>query len=612
MVRRMAGRIPCRQCGTDNEVGFGSCFNCGAPLSAATGIRKGTVLAGRYEILSPLGRGGMGVVYKAHDRSLDEVVAIKLLREDLVATPDLTRRFLSEIKLARRVRHPNVCAIHEYGEDQGTRYIAMEYIEGVNLRQVLQDRGPLPVGEAVEVGAQIARGLSAIHAVGIVHRDLKTPNIMRDLRGAVRLMDFGIAKSIDSESHATATGSILGTPEYMSPEQARGEKVDARSDLYSLGVVVFELLTGRVPFRGETPLGVLMKHIHEEPPWDEAALASVSHPARGLLEVALAKDPAERFQSAAEMAGELESVAAASETGRMAAPIALPPRQRGATAPALYPARAPSPTATQVPGTAVPTRAPQTVAQTGSVAAPPAPPRGKWVAVVVGLVAVAAGGAWMALSSRHPAPPPADQQPGALTAAANLAGPPGTVAPSAGPAAVATNGGAQSAAKPPGAGPIEPRRNRAALAAPDVRRAGPPPTDAVATRVAPPVTAAAAPVVAAEPTPPTTLPPAPPPTVAAAPVTAPPATVAPEPRAAPVPVGRGLLAIQVKPEAEISIDGEAVGRMGSYTKPLTAGVHTVVFTHPRYEPLARKVNISANERTKLVVDLKDEALPRRK
>jgi serine/threonine protein kinase len=175
----------------------------------------------------------MGRVYLARDLALDEDVAIKLLRPEIAGNAQMARRFRQEIKLARRVRHRNVCGIHEYGEFGELRYIAMEYIEGVNLRRLLR-RGGLTRADAFDIAIQAARGLQAIHDAGIIHRDLKTPNIMQDARGMVRLMDFGIAKQQDSEGTlgGTGVGVIVGTPEYMSPEQARGERVDVRSDVY--------------------------------------------------------------------------------------------------------------------------------------------------------------------------------------------------------------------------------------------------------------------------------------------------------------------------------------------------------------------------------------------
>ena len=188
-------------------------------------LRPGTLFHGRYEILGPLGRGGMGMVYKARDRRLDEVVAIKVLRPDFGSDPEMATRFRSEIKLARKVRHRNVCAIHDYGEDQGLLYISMEYIEGVDLKQVLKQSGALAPERGFEVAIQISEGLQAVHDAGIIHRDLKTPNIMNDGAGIARLMDFGVAKRV-GEGPATVTGLIVGTPEYMSPEQAQGHKID--------------------------------------------------------------------------------------------------------------------------------------------------------------------------------------------------------------------------------------------------------------------------------------------------------------------------------------------------------------------------------------------------
>ena len=269
-------------------------------MDDSASIRPGSVIAGRYEILEPLGKGGMGMVYKAHDRVLDDTVAIKVLRSDVASAPEMARRFRSEIKLARKVRHRNVCGIHEYGEDGGLRFIAMEFIEGVDLRHVLTRSGaPLPE-EAFEISIQLAQGLHAIHEAGIIHRDLKTPNIMRDSRGHVRLMDFGIAKQAGESTGAgvTVLGMIVGTPEYMSPEQARGEKIDFRSDLYALGIVIFEIFTGQVPFRAETPIATIFKHLQDAPPIDQATLPAALMP---VLHKALAKSPGDRYATAADM-----------------------------------------------------------------------------------------------------------------------------------------------------------------------------------------------------------------------------------------------------------------------------------------------------------------------
>jgi serine/threonine protein kinase len=244
----------------------------------------------------------------------------------------MAKRFRHEIKLARRVSHRNVCRIHEYGEDGGLRYISMEYLEGTDLKHLLRDTGGLPADQAFEVAIQLAEGLQAIHDVGIIHRDLKTPNIMRDAKGVIRLMDFGIAKEGSEEGTGgslTATGQIMGTPEYMSPEQGRGERIDFRSDIYALGVVDYEMFTGQVPFRGDTPVATIFKHIQDPVPLEGGPASRIPGSAVPLLRKALAKDRSARFASAGEMAEALRQARAAAA----GAPPPLP--AAGAPTPAL-------------------------------------------------------------------------------------------------------------------------------------------------------------------------------------------------------------------------------------------------------------------------------------
>jgi serine/threonine-protein kinase len=296
--------MKCRSCGTDNEEGRTACRACEAPLIPPTvvvvpqGLQEGTVFHERYEILASLGQGGMGIVYKARDRSLDEVVAIKVLRPDFAQDPRMAQRFKSEIRLARRVRHRNVCGIHDFGESDGLLYISMEFLEGVDLKRIVRKQGALPLDRAYDVTLQVAAGLQAVHDAGIVHRDLKTPNIMLEPSGTARLMDFGIAKQEDAEGGVTVTGQVVGTPEYMSPEQAQGKKVDARTDVYALGIVTYEVFTGHVPFRGDTPISTILKHINDPPPLDGPPAERLPAPLREVLRRALAKGPAERFPSA--------------------------------------------------------------------------------------------------------------------------------------------------------------------------------------------------------------------------------------------------------------------------------------------------------------------------
>ena len=295
----------CPSCQAENDDIAQVCFTCRTILSAVT---RGTVIGTRYEILSPLGKGGMGAVYKARDRVLDELVALKLLRADVAGTSEMAERFRSEIRLARRVSHWNVCRIHEYGEDGPLQYISMELVEGTHLKALLEG-GPLPPPQAFDVALQVAEGLQAIHKAGIVHRDLKPLNIMVDPRGIVRIMDFGISKRLFREggSDPRASSYVMGTPEYMSPEQGRGLKVDFRSDVYALGVVIYEAFTGRVPFRSDAPVATLLMHLERMPPLEGSEAAAIPGPLVRVLRKALAKEPGERYATAAELAEALRS-----------------------------------------------------------------------------------------------------------------------------------------------------------------------------------------------------------------------------------------------------------------------------------------------------------------
>ena len=292
----------CVACKTGNDPAATVCSSCRRPLEATTATVGATVIAERYEVIGHLGRGGMGEVFRARDRMLDEIVALKVLRATDESS-ELAQRFRSEIKLARKVTHPNVCRIHDYGETSALRYISMELVNGTDLKKLVRSAGPLPAERVFDLVIQMANGLEAIHNVGIVHRDLKSPNVMVDADGVVKLMDFGIAKLDGHQtSGVTDTGHLIGTPDYMSPEQATGARVDLRADLYALGVITFELFTGRLPFRAETPLATLLKQIHEPPPFEAPYASLIPASAVPLLRRALEKNPANRFPSARAMA----------------------------------------------------------------------------------------------------------------------------------------------------------------------------------------------------------------------------------------------------------------------------------------------------------------------
>jgi serine/threonine protein kinase/tetratricopeptide (TPR) repeat protein len=224
----------------------------------------GTLLAERYEILALLGQGGMGAVYKARDTELGRLVALKLIRADLASNPEILRRFKQELILAREVTHRNVIRIFDLGQAKGFKFITMEFVEGRDLRAVLRERGKLPPEETVRIIAQVCRALESAHAAGVVHRDLKPQNIMLDAKDRVYVMDFGIAHSLETPG-MTQTGALMGTPEYMSPEQAKGIKVDARSDLFALGIIFYEMLTGISPYKADTALATLLKRTQERP-----------------------------------------------------------------------------------------------------------------------------------------------------------------------------------------------------------------------------------------------------------------------------------------------------------------------------------------------------------
>src|SRR6266849_473294 len=275
-------------------------------LTAATGsaLRPGTLFANRYEVKEVLGMGGMGVVYRAFDRELQEAVAIKALRpEALVGSGVALERFKQEIRLARKITHRNVVRTYDLGEVNGMYYLTMEYVEGTSLKQLIASRGRLPVAVTLTVGKQLCRALEVAHAEGIIHRDIKPHNMVVDPSGFLKVMDFGIARLANPPQGKglTEAGLSIGTPEYMSPEQLSGADLDPRSDLYSAGVVLFECLTGRVPFEADTTWALVAKHLEEEPPNPRTLNADVPEALAIVILKAMAKDRERRFATASEM-----------------------------------------------------------------------------------------------------------------------------------------------------------------------------------------------------------------------------------------------------------------------------------------------------------------------
>jgi serine/threonine protein kinase len=268
-------------------------------------LEKGTVFGGRYEILQLIGRGGMGAVYKARDTELDRTVALKLIRPELAKDPQILKRFKQELILARQVTHKNVIRIFDLGQSDGIKFITMDFVEGQDLRRLLLEKGKFPPEQAARIMLQICRALEAAHSERVIHRDLKPQNIMLDSGGRVYVMDFGIARSAYLPG-MTQTGALIGTPEYMSPEQGRGEKLTERSDLFSLGIIFYELLTGKSPYYSDTPLATLWKRMTEKATPPAVVDATVPQALSSIVVKALEIEPKNRFASAQEMAQQLE------------------------------------------------------------------------------------------------------------------------------------------------------------------------------------------------------------------------------------------------------------------------------------------------------------------
>ncbi len=314
--------MKCPQCDFDNPSGTRFCGNCGSSLYPSEKVSTppaetlrmplkelstGTIFARRYEVIEELGKGGMGRVYKAFDKKIKEKVALKLLRPEISSDEETVERFSNELKYARKIIHKNVCRMFDLGEEEGTHYITMEYVSGEDLKSMIRMMGRLSPGQAVSITRQVCEGLAEAHKLGVVHRDLKPQNIMIDREGNARIMDFGIARSLKAKG-ITDGGIIIGTPEYMSPEQVEGKETDQRADFYALGVILYEMLTGKVPFEGDTPLSIAVKHKTEMPQDPRKLNAQVPLDLSQLILKCLEKDKKNRPQSAEEVISQLVEI----------------------------------------------------------------------------------------------------------------------------------------------------------------------------------------------------------------------------------------------------------------------------------------------------------------
>lgn len=266
----------------------------------------GTVLSGRYLLEAKLGSGGMSTVYLARDEVLDRPVAVKLMHREMTEQPEQLERFNQEARAVAKLSNPNVVAVIDAGEDAGRPYIVFEYIQGETLKQRIARVGSLDATEALAYALEIAQALGVAHERDMVHRDVKPQNVLIDSTGRAKLTDFGISRQLD-EQGMTAPGRVLGTTDYVAPEQAMGKQVDPRSDIYSLGIVLYEMLTGAVPFEAETQIGVAMKHVNEELPDVQAIRPDISAASASVVDRATAKDAEDRYQTIGEMAEDLQA-----------------------------------------------------------------------------------------------------------------------------------------------------------------------------------------------------------------------------------------------------------------------------------------------------------------
>lgn len=283
------------------------------------------ILDQRYRLTERIGEGGMAEVYRGTDLRLGREVAVKILRPQYASDQKFLERFLQEARAMASFSHPNIVNVYDVGREGRRYYIVMEYVPGTDLRRLIQERAPLPVQQALEIARQIAAGVGAAHRKGIVHRDIKPGNVLITPTGEAKVADFGIARAMTDTQHLTEPGVVWGTTAYLSPEQIRGEPATPASDVYAIGVVLFEMLTGRTPFQGEDRVAIALQHLHEPPPKLSTLNPRVPPSVERLVERMLAKDPAQRFATADDVASVIFHLLHASSEATAAVPVTRPP-----------------------------------------------------------------------------------------------------------------------------------------------------------------------------------------------------------------------------------------------------------------------------------------------
>lgn len=305
----------CPKCQTNNPDTVKFCGECGTPLevdvvhtktleTSLEELTTGSIFAGRYKIIEELGKGGMGRVYKVLDKETNEKIALKLIKPEIASDKKTIERFRNELTTARKIGHRNVCRMYDLNKEKDNYYITMEYVTGGDLKRLIRRTKQLTVGTAISIAKQICDGLEEAHRLGIIHRDLKPNNIMIDDNGNARIMDFGIARTV-KEKGITSSGVMIGTPEYMSPEQVEGREIDQRSDIYSLGIILYEMVTGKVPFEGETVISIAMKHKTEKPKAPRLLNHQLPDNLSQIIMKCLEKDRKNRYKSADELRSEI-------------------------------------------------------------------------------------------------------------------------------------------------------------------------------------------------------------------------------------------------------------------------------------------------------------------